>query len=351
MRKTLFNNKIIKVVFISIIVLTVFTVKIGLVSAASLSILSSTASTTIGQNISLSFEVSSNEPINAISGKIVYNKDLLRVVSINKSNSIVNFWTQEPDYLSTQGEINIEGVILNPGFAGQRGRIISINFFTIKEGSALFSLKNASVLANDGSGTSLQTSTGVAKLNITKDINTKNPPKEDFPAIPKSEENPELSSPTTEVQPETGLNITYPEITDYPIEVKAGNSFEIKGEGGQVPVTIYAVKIRKNKIFGNYITYYRDITNLEFDLKKKAITKDSTFQAEFSIMSGGGKYGFYAKDQAGNLSEVVFVEISNNFLLDIKYLLLNYWWIGLIAIIFVISNYISWRLGRKSAIK
>jgi hypothetical protein len=60
---------------------------------------------------------------------------------------------QEPK--GGNGEVFAEGIILNPGFTGSKGKILNINFKALKPGKADVRFVAGSVLANDGLGTNV----------------------------------------------------------------------------------------------------------------------------------------------------------------------------------------------------
>jgi hypothetical protein len=144
------------------------------VSAATLSLSPSSGTYAVGSSISVSVLVSSTDKtMNAASGLISFPTDLLSVSSISKSGSIVDFWAQDPSYSNTSGTVNFESVLLPPGFTGSSGKIITIIFRTKAEGVANLNFTSGSVLAADGAGTEILTSSGVASFNISP---TKNEP-------------------------------------------------------------------------------------------------------------------------------------------------------------------------------
>ncbi len=132
------------------------------VEAASLSF--TPAAGTYAENASFSVGVyvgSLDKSMNAASGTVTFPTDKLQVVSLSKANSIVDFWAQEPSFSNTSGTIKYEGVVLPPGFQGGNGRIITINFKGKASGVAEIKTTGGQVLANDGVGTPiLSTSTG-----------------------------------------------------------------------------------------------------------------------------------------------------------------------------------------------
>ncbi len=112
----------------------------------------SSGSYQIGQNFSVAINVSSLEQsVNAVSGVISFPTDKLEVVSISRVNSKVNFWAQEPSFSNTSGSINFEGIILNPGFQGQSGEVMTISFRAKGIGIENISLVSGSILAKTNS--------------------------------------------------------------------------------------------------------------------------------------------------------------------------------------------------------
>ncbi len=127
----------------------------------------STGSYKIGQTFSVGVYVSSSDQaMNAVSGTFSFPANRLQVTSISKSGSVVNLWVQEPGYSNSNGTVNFEGIILNPGFKGSNGKVITINFKTKSSGNAKLTFSSGSVLANDGQGTNILTGLGSASFNI-----------------------------------------------------------------------------------------------------------------------------------------------------------------------------------------
>ncbi|MFA4827505.1 MAG: hypothetical protein WC596_04655 [Candidatus Shapirobacteria bacterium] len=157
--------KTILLVFISF--LSVFFGGVSAVSAATLYFSPSSGSYTIGQNFSVSVYVSSaDQAMNAASGVISFPQDKLEITSFSKSNSIFTLWVQEPAFSNGVGMVNLEGIVLNPGFTGATGKIITVNFKAKAAGNALLNFSSGSVLANDGKGTNILTSLGNAQFNL-----------------------------------------------------------------------------------------------------------------------------------------------------------------------------------------
>ncbi len=107
----------------------------------------------VGESFPVTVFVSSNsQAMNAVSGTLQASGGL-SVGGVSKQSSIVDFWTIEPQIFGSQ--IKFEGVVLNPGFQGQSGKLFTINFLARKEGNALLSFSDGAILANDGLGSNI----------------------------------------------------------------------------------------------------------------------------------------------------------------------------------------------------
>lgn len=164
----LFKKERTLVLYILVFIFVLFNAGAQSAQAASLYFSPSSGSYSVGKTITASVYVSSSDQaINAASGIISFPQDKLQVVSLSKTGSIMSLWVQEPSFSNTSGTINFEGIILNPGFIGSNGKVINIVFKAKAPGVAPLSFFSGSVLANDGKGTNILTSSGSAKYNIT----------------------------------------------------------------------------------------------------------------------------------------------------------------------------------------
>lgn len=163
------------------------------VQAASLFFSPSSGSFVQGGNIVVNINVSStDQAMNAASGTIIFPQDKLEVISLSKSGSIFNLWAQEPVFSNTYGTVNFEGIVLNPGFTGSLGRILTITFASKSSGLAVLNFTSGSVLANDGNGTNILTNSGSANLVLGKSDVVPQP----IVTQPSGQTGPEISSPT-----------------------------------------------------------------------------------------------------------------------------------------------------------
>lgn len=132
--------------------------------AATLYFSPSSGSKQVGKNFSVSVYVSSAEQaMNAASGNIQVSSNL-EIVSVSKSGSIFSLWAQEPSF--SAGAATFEGIVLNPGYTGANGKIITVTLKPTSAGAASIEFSSAAVLANDGSGTNILTSFGEANFMV-----------------------------------------------------------------------------------------------------------------------------------------------------------------------------------------
>lgn len=211
----------IRSIFVLFSILILFGVLPVAAQGASFIFSPSAGSYQVGQNFSVAIKVSSSDQaINAASGVISFPIDRLEVVSISKANSKINFWVQEPSFSNTIGSVNFEGVILNPGFQGQSGEVIIINFKVKGIGVSVVSFSSGSILANDGLGTNIIYGLGQATFSLGSS-----------------------SGQTT-----TGITATAPTITSstHPDSSKWYNIFDVKFNW-EIPKGITAIRILYDK--------------------------------------------------------------------------------------------------------
>lgn len=157
----------IKYVLLFFVLLTVFFGIGNVVNAANLYFSPSYGSNAVGSILSATVYVSSaDQSLNAASGVISFPEDKLEAVSVSKAGSIFSLWVQEPTFSNSEGTVNFEGIVLNPGFTGSSGKIITVSFKVKANGVANLNFPSGSVLANDGQGTNILKSFGTAQFSL-----------------------------------------------------------------------------------------------------------------------------------------------------------------------------------------
>ncbi|MFH1078164.1 MAG: hypothetical protein V1745_02695, partial [Patescibacteria group bacterium] len=141
----------------------------AMAQAASLYVSPSSGTYTVGTSFTASVYVSSaDQAMNAASGVVKFPADKVSVESISKSGSTFNLWVQEPAFSNAAGTVNFEGVVLNPGYTGAGGKILSIRFKAKAVGTVPVSISSGLVLANDGKGTNITKGIGKATYTIVE---------------------------------------------------------------------------------------------------------------------------------------------------------------------------------------
>jgi 5-hydroxyisourate hydrolase-like protein (transthyretin family) len=123
----------------------------------------------VGDTITVNVYVSSaDQAMNAASAVLSFHSDKLEATAVSKSGSIFSMMVQEPGFSNNDGHgtARFEGVVMNPGYTGSRGKLISVTFKVKDVGSTSLAFASGSVLANDGLGTSILTGMGSANFNL-----------------------------------------------------------------------------------------------------------------------------------------------------------------------------------------
>jgi hypothetical protein len=115
-------------------------------------------------NVPVLLTTAAGESANAVSGTVTYPANLLTLVSISKAGSIITLWPSEPT--QTTASADFEGVILNPGYSGSGGTVVTLTFQAKAVGTAAVAFTDASVLANDGNATPILTGTSPTSIAI-----------------------------------------------------------------------------------------------------------------------------------------------------------------------------------------
>jgi len=160
------------------------------VHAASLFFSPGSGTYNVGKSFSVGVYVNSaGAAANAFQGVVNFPSDKLEVTSLSKSGSIMSLWVQEPAF--SAGSAHFEGIVLNPGFSGSGGKIITLNFKVKSPGSASLTFSGASVLANDGQGTNILSGAGDA--NFTLNAGTQPAQTQPVPAVTFPKAKPSLA--------------------------------------------------------------------------------------------------------------------------------------------------------------
>lgn len=146
-------------------------------SAATLSMTPQTGTAAVGTTINVLLSAASDvTAVHVLSGTLSFPTNLLEVVSISKSQSMISSWVTDPTFLNTAGTIQFNGMVPNPGFIGTDGRVLMVTFKVKAVGTADLSYSAGSIIANDGDGTEILTSKTGATYTLTKAVATVSDP-------------------------------------------------------------------------------------------------------------------------------------------------------------------------------
>ncbi len=173
------------------------------VLAGSIYIVPNSGEFEINKNFRLIVYIDSDQEINAVGGKIIFDKNYLRVISISDKDSIISLWAVKPTFNNQTGEIIFEGVRLNKPFKGKKGKIIEINFRGLEAvDQTKIQFNNVQILAADGQGINVfEKSLGGNYKIYKKAIEYSQPEELELPEISKSTlPRPIIFSPSHPIQ-------------------------------------------------------------------------------------------------------------------------------------------------------
>src|SRR5258708_1735039 len=154
--------------FVVFLFSAIFSTPISHASGTSMFFSPASGSYKVGQTFSVGVYVSStSQSMNAASGTISFSSDVLSATSVSKSGSIISLWTKDPTYSNSSGTIDFEGIVLNPGYQGSSGKLITISFRVQNAGTASLNFASGSILANDGQGTEIISGFGAGFYQVS----------------------------------------------------------------------------------------------------------------------------------------------------------------------------------------
>jgi len=155
---------------------------------------------------------STDQAMNAAQATIIFPTDKLSVISVSTKYSIFSLMVENPTFSNTGGSAGFSGIVLNPGYTGKNGRLVTVNFAAKALGKATVTISGAQVLANDGVGTNILTGKGSATITIIEKAKTE----------PKPEIKPEVKPIVSEIVTTTPTTtVIYVTTTQYIITTTA----------------------------------------------------------------------------------------------------------------------------------
>jgi len=105
--------------------------------------------------------------VNVAQATITFPKNLVEVVKINRSDSVFNFWLEEPSYSNDDGTVKFLGGSTN-GINGQSLKVLTVIFQAKSVGQADLVFTDAAVTVSDGSGANVLSASKGASVGISE---------------------------------------------------------------------------------------------------------------------------------------------------------------------------------------
>ena len=188
------------------ILLVSYIVSATVCSAATLTV-GSAGTRSVGEVFTVPVYVSTagDEVMNTVEAKMNFPTDLLKITSV-RYGTMIDVWPQKAAYSNVDGTISFLGIIYNPGFSGQNGRVLTVTFQALKEGDASVTFGDSSVLANDGQGTDILTGTTGTTVRITPAAK-KTAPVSSTPIVAEKPADTHPFTPSDHSLPTTGVMV------------------------------------------------------------------------------------------------------------------------------------------------
>ena len=122
-----------------------------------------------GSDFQINVYASAKVPVNAIDIAISYPADTIEVLGVDKGQSVVTLWTEEPK--AENGLITLTGGTYRKGFIGKH-LVATVNARALKDGKANFFVKKAELLAGDGKASLVATDLVSGRADISVTTNT-----------------------------------------------------------------------------------------------------------------------------------------------------------------------------------
>lgn len=107
----------------------------------------------LGTTVTIRALLTSPTPVNVVQSAVVYDANMLEVISVSSGSSILRYWQQQPSLDRINHRTSFTGGLPTPGFQGTDGELITLSVKTKSLGVTTVSFAPQSqVLANDGAG-------------------------------------------------------------------------------------------------------------------------------------------------------------------------------------------------------
>jgi hypothetical protein len=168
-------KKILKI--ITIILPAFYLLAFGNASAAATAINLNTDSQSIsmGQQFSVSLTLDAGQNINAAQGTISFSPSVLKMISVDNTGSIFNFWVEDPTISNDTGTMSFIGGTPT-SLSGSGLKILTMKFQAVGVGSSAIKFSNGVVTADDGQGTNVLSTVNETSVTVSGTTNTPTAP-------------------------------------------------------------------------------------------------------------------------------------------------------------------------------
>lgn len=132
--------------------------------AATMGVVSKSASIVAGQpfEVDVTFN-SQGVAVNAVQADVTFPPGLFTLQGVNDGASPVTLWV-EPPHETVSGTVEFAGIV--PGGISSASSVVGLILIPIAPGTGTVGISNASLLANDGQGTSISVMTSAVTIDI-----------------------------------------------------------------------------------------------------------------------------------------------------------------------------------------
>lgn len=296
-------------------------------TGASLKISPSTGAYEVGGLVDVSFLLDTGgEAVNAVNADVQFPADKLQVVNPAASTSFISIWVTAPSYSNTDGTINFQGGLPNPGIKTSAGVISTVTFRVKASGKAVIKYAPTSkTLRNDGEGTNILTSTGTAEFQL-------NPAPPAGPAVTSSthpdsnawSNNPDVRFSWDAVPGAEGYSVVFDQNAKTTPEASVATK-ETSATVHAVADGVWYFHVRaKTDTWGGVTTYPVQIdrtppATFTPRLDKNLLTVEETGTLQFVTTDAASGVDHYevkevAKDGSGSAANTLFVESGSPYL-------------------------------------
>ncbi len=166
----------------------------------------------VGEKVVVDVYVNASDYINAVRGEIKLPYQYLDLTKIDTSDSVLSVWSQEPTVKANR--VYFVGGIPSPGFKGEGGKILTLEFTAKSPGQVVAEFVSGSVHLNDGLGTNvLEVMRGV-EFSVLPQVDITKKPTSEIITVPSSDislnNNDNSKADNTQVTDIPQLKVTSP---------------------------------------------------------------------------------------------------------------------------------------------